>query len=156
MKILFFIFCSWTLILNAQQTLNTCGNTIPMTSKHQIDYSIGESITCLIEIPGSNYLFTSGVIQPWYNISTIIEEEFFKNHFYVNAFPNPFDQILMIDTDYHDFNRFIITNLIGHEIATGVFNYLPLNLSKYKPGSYFLTLFSSKTKYYKTLKIIKL
>ncbi len=151
--LLLILACCCTLVCQAQQVLNSTGNSISGNNL-LIEYSVGEVATATTGTPGAGNYFTAGVIQPTYWIVNDVND-LFGDGYNLKAFPNPTSNQLTIETDFEDFTNYRFTNQLGQTLVSGSFDYSPLDLFWMPQGTYNLTLTSKNEQIFKTIKIIK-
>lgn len=145
--------CCSTLVCNAQQVLNSTGNSISGNNL-LIEYSIGEVATATTGTLGAGNHLTAGVIQPNYSIVNDVSD-LLSDSYNLKAFPNPTTNQLTIETDFEDFTNYRFTNQLGQTLSSGRFDYSPLDLYWMPQGTYYLMLTSKSEQIFKTIKIIK-
>lgn len=151
------LFCCYTDLIQAQQTINSTGGITTITGNNfWIEYSVGEVVTATTGFHNEGYYFTAGVIQPRYDSLQVNSvKKVFDELYFLSAFPNPVTNQLNIESNYSGFKWYQLTNLLGQIVASGEFAYSPIDLSSTQQGMYFLTLASINEQFTKTIKIIK-
>ena len=129
-------------VLNTAGTTGTAGNTT-------YNYSVGEVI-----VFSNACIYTPGVVQPRCLLCVSVTEVF-DQKYKASFFPNPTHSQVIVETDFSGFSTYTISSANGQTLESGGFNYLPIDLSRNEPGTYFLRLSTSDNQIFKTVKIIK-
>jgi hypothetical protein len=129
--------------LNTSGTTGTSGTTT-------YTYTVGEAV-----VFSNSCSFTPGVIQPTCVCTVVsVSEEFDQKHT-ARFFPNPANSHISIETDFADFTIYTVASVDGKIVASGKFDYSPIDLRKIEAGTYLLRLSTNDNQIFKTVKIIK-
>lgn len=152
---LFALFVLLPLFGQAQWALTATGTSMGAVGGNSYAYSVGEIFTTPIGEPCTTDYYLTGVIQSSSGCIDIAVNDIFDEEYYLKCYPNPATESIVIETDFPDFRRYLITNTIGQTTASGMYDRPEIDLTMLPPGIYLVTLFSDDQKIYKSFKIIK-
>jgi hypothetical protein len=135
----------------SKQVIGTAGKTQNNTNL-KISWTIGEPVVGLMTGGGSQ--IGNGFYQAL-NL-TLLSVEGDKKDLKINVYPNPTSQLIYVN--HSELNKFQIqiTDLNGKQIFSGTLEKdIPLDISNYTKGIYFLLIESEESQYKSTYKIIK-
>ena len=138
-------------LCRAQTLIGTSGATVS-NSNLSVSYSIGEIATASLQ--DAQMSITQGFQQPRYTVLTAVNS-LFDAHYTLSVFPNPVRDELNVKTDYKDFVQYVIYDLSGKTVQSGVFSNNVIGLARMTPGSYLLQLQAKDPQFSKSIKLVK-
>ena len=155
------IFLSFTLFLNSQELVTrvvASGGGHSESTSFKLSFTVGDLIVDKIET--QNNYFTTGFQQYW-NLSVGIDD--ITGELIINAYPNPFSDILKIGFGEINYNSLRIdilsmsgTLLVSKEIEGPFIGRTEeINLSDVKPGLFILRISSPDKRITRTIQLVK-
>lgn len=146
--ILFILLSFYMKAQNGVSITNACGFNI-QTSSYAFDISVGEPFIYTLE--DSFSMFNCGYIQP--NFDAINAITFVQNIDQPKIFPNPFSNVLNVQTELNNLNC-CIYDILGRQVFEGKCTQV-LDLGFLNDGVYFLSISDKYHQVFTNIKICK-